>query len=82
MARPQAKTMWAIYKAKCYSDARIEKRIRGIEVRTELTDEWKKRGVKEELDYAILTAEISKAAFGMTPSKKNFERNQDDRKQG
>jgi hypothetical protein len=59
----------AIYKAKGYSDAWIEKRMRGIEVRTELTDEWKKRGVKKEPEYAILTAEISKAAFGMTPSE-------------
>jgi hypothetical protein len=34
-----------------------------------LTNEWKKRGVKENLEYAILTSEISKAAFGMTPSE-------------
>jgi hypothetical protein len=61
--------MRAIYKAKGYSDAWIEKRMRGIEVRSELTNEWKKRGVKEEPEYAILTAEISKAAFGMTPSE-------------
>jgi DNA-damage-inducible protein D len=59
----------AIYKAKGYSDAWIEKRMRGIQVRAELTGEWKKRGVKEEPEYAILTAEISKAAFGMTPSE-------------
>lgn len=59
----------AIYKAKGYSDAWIEKRMRGIAVRAELTDEWKKRGVKEEPEYAILTAEISKAAFGMTPGE-------------
>jgi len=57
----------AIYKAKGYSDAWIEKRMRGIEVRETLTDEWKKRGVKEGQEYAILTAEISKATFGMTP---------------
>jgi DNA-damage-inducible protein D len=49
----------AIYKAKGYSDAWIEKRMRVIEVRAELTDEWKKRGVKEEPEYAILTADIS-----------------------
>jgi hypothetical protein len=61
--------MRAIYRAKGYSDAWIEKRMRGIEVRAELTDEWKKRGVKEEPEYAILTAEISKAAFGMTPGE-------------
>ena len=58
-----------LYKAKGYSDAWIEKRMRGIAVRAELTEEWKKRGVKEEPEYAILTAEISKAAFGMTPSE-------------
>ena len=57
----------AIYKAKGYSDAWIEKRMRGIEVRETLTDEWKKRGVKEGQEYAILTAEISRATFGMTP---------------
>jgi hypothetical protein len=59
----------AIYKAKGYSDAWIEKRMRGIEVRETLTDEWKKRGVKEGQEYAILTAEISRATFGMTPSE-------------
>ncbi len=59
----------AIYKAKGYSDAWIEKRMRGIEVRETLTDEWKKRGVKEGQEYAILTAEISKATFGITPSE-------------
>ena len=59
----------AIYKAKGYSEAWIEKRMRGIEVRETLTDEWKKRGVKENPEYAILTAEISKATFGMTPSQ-------------
>jgi DNA-damage-inducible protein D len=57
----------AIYRAKGYSDAWIEKRMRGIAVRAELTDEWKKRDIKEDPEYAILTAEISKAAFGMTP---------------
>ena len=58
-----------LYKAKGYSDGWIEKRMRGIEVRETLTDEWKKRDVKEKKEYAILTAEISKAAFGMTPSE-------------
>jgi hypothetical protein len=58
-----------LYRAKGYSDAWIEKRMRGIAVRAELTEEWKKRGVKEEPEYAILTAEISKAAYGMTPSE-------------
>jgi len=56
-----------LYKLKGYSDAWIEKRMRGIAIREELTDEWSKRGVKEDLEFAILTAEISKAAFGMTP---------------
>ena len=59
----------AIYKAKGYSDACIEKRMRGIEIRETLTDEWSKRGIENQRDYAILTAEISKAAFGMTPSE-------------
>ena len=55
--------MREIYKAKGYSDEWIEKRIRGIAVRDELTNEWKKRGVKEGIEYSILTAEISKATF-------------------
>ena len=59
----------AIYKAKGYSDAWIEKRMRGIEVRETLTTEWKNRGVTEGKEYAILTAEISKATFGMTPNE-------------
>lgn len=63
------KRIRAIYSAKGYSDAWIEKRMRGIEVRETLTNEWKKRGVKENPEYAILTAEISKATFGMTPSE-------------
>jgi hypothetical protein len=57
----------AIYKAKGYSDEWIEKRMRSIAIRDELTDEWKKRGVREQREYAILTAEISQATFGMTP---------------
>ena len=59
----------AIYKAKGYSDDWIEKRMRGITIREELTDEWKRHGVEESMEYAILTAEISKAAFGLTPSE-------------
>ena len=59
----------ATYKAKGYSDTWIEKRIRGIQVRDELTNEWKHRGVKEGKEYAILTAEISKATFGIIPSE-------------
>lgn len=59
----------AIYKAKGYSDDWIEKRMRAIAIRDELTDEWKKRGVREQREYAILTAEISEATFGLTPSQ-------------
>jgi prophage antirepressor-like protein len=58
----------ALYKAKGYSDDWIEKRMRSIAIREELTDEWKQREVGKDREYAILTAEISKAAFGMTPS--------------
>ena len=58
-----------LYKAKGYSDDWIEKRMRGIAIREELTDEWHKRGAQEQRDYEILTAEISKAAFGVTPSE-------------
>lgn len=61
--------MRELYKAKGYSDSWIEKRIRGIAIRDELTDEWKQRGVKEGREYSILTAEISKATFGLTPSE-------------
>ncbi|PIN80212.1 phage antirepressor protein [Candidatus Woesearchaeota archaeon CG10_big_fil_rev_8_21_14_0_10_30_7] len=63
------KRMRELYNAKGYSDDWIEKRVRGIAIRDELTDEWKKRGVLEEREYVILTAEISKATFGMTPSE-------------
>ncbi len=59
----------ALYKAKGYSDDWIERRLRSIAIRDELTDEWKKRGVKEQREYAILTAEISQATFGLTPSQ-------------
>ena len=59
----------ALYKAKGYPDSWIEKRMRGIEVRETLTDEWKKRDVGGDREYAILTAEISKATFDMTPSE-------------
>lgn len=59
----------ALYKAKGYPDSWIEKRMRGIEIRETLTDEWQKRQVKKGQEYAILTAEISKATFGMTPSQ-------------
>ena len=63
------KRMKELFKQKGYSDDWIEKRARGIAVRDELTDEWKKRGLITNREYAILTAEISKATFGMTPSE-------------
>ncbi|MEA3449613.1 MAG: Bro-N domain-containing protein [Patescibacteria group bacterium] len=63
------KRMAAIYKAKGYPDSWIAKRMRGIAIRQDLTDEWEERGAKKQEDYAILTAEISKATFGMTPSE-------------
>jgi hypothetical protein len=58
-----------LYKLKGYSDGWIEKRIRGIAIREELTDEWKNRGAREDKDYELLTSEISKATFGVTPSE-------------
>jgi len=58
-----------LYKVKGYSENWIEKRMRGIAIREELTDEWEKRGVKEQREYEILTAEISKATFGVTPTE-------------
>ena len=58
-----------LYKLKGYSDNWIEKRMRGIAIREELTDEWKNRGARDQRDYEILTAEISKATFGVTPGE-------------
>ncbi len=58
-----------LYKLKGYSDAWIEKRMRGISIREELTDEWQNRGAKDHNDYQILTSEISKATFGLTPTE-------------
>ncbi len=58
-----------LYKLKGYPDDWIEKRMRGIAIREELTDVWQKRGAQEQRDYEILTAEISKATFGVTPSE-------------
>ena len=57
-----------LYKLKGYPDDWIEKRMRSIAIREELNGEWKNRGVKEHKEYAILTAEISKATFGLTPA--------------
>lgn len=58
-----------IYKLKGYSDEWVEKRMRSIAIREELTEEWSERGIKEQKEYAILTAQISKATFGLTPSE-------------
>ena len=63
------KRMKEIYKLKGYSEEWIEKRARGIAIRDELTDEWDKRGSKSKQDYSILTAEISRATFGLTPTE-------------
>ena len=61
--------MKVLYEQKGYPKDWIDKRLRGMAVRQNLTDEWKNRGLTHEKDYAILTAEISKATFGMTPSE-------------
>lgn len=58
-----------LYKLKGYPDDWIEKRMRGIAIRDELTEEWQKRGAQRKSDYEILTAEISKATFEVTPSE-------------
>lgn len=58
-----------LYRQKGYSEDWIDKRMRGIAIRHELTDEWKNRGAYERTDYEILTAEISKATFGVTPAE-------------
>jgi len=57
------------YEQKGYPKEWIDKRIRGIAIRQNLTDEWRERGIQEHRDFAILTAEISRATFGMTPSE-------------
>ncbi|MEA3386787.1 MAG: Bro-N domain-containing protein [Thermodesulfobacteriota bacterium] len=61
--------MKALYEQKGYPKDWIDKRLRGIAIRQNLTDEWKERGIENQKDYTILTAEISKATFGMTPSE-------------
>ena len=61
--------MKELYEQKGYSSDWIDKRLRGIAIRQNLTDEWKERGIKEQNDFAILTAEISKATFGLTPAE-------------
>lgn len=61
--------MKTLYEQKGYSKDWIDKRLRGIAIRQDLTDEWKARGINSQKDYSILTAEISKATFGMTPTE-------------
>lgn len=61
--------MKELYEKKGYPKDWIDKRLRGIAIRQNLTDEWKARGITKEKDYAILTAEITKATFGLTPSQ-------------
>ena len=61
--------MKELYEQKGYSKSWIDKRLRGIAVRQDLTDEWKKRGIEHQEDFSILTSEISKATFGMTPAE-------------
>ena len=64
-----AKRTRMLYKLKGYPENWIEKRMRGIVIREELTEEWQKRGAQEQKDYEILTAEIAKATFGLAPSE-------------
>lgn len=61
--------MKEIYEQKGYPKDWIDKKLRGVAIRQNLTDEWEERGIKEQRDYAILTAEISKATFGITPGE-------------
>jgi DNA-damage-inducible protein D len=58
-----------IYRLKGYSEEWIARRVQTIETRKALTEEWKNRGVKEGQEYSILTAEIAKGTFGLTPSE-------------
>jgi DNA-damage-inducible protein D len=61
--------MKALYEAKGYSKQWIDKRLRGIAIRQDLTQEWQNRGINAPSDFAILTAEICKATFGLTPNE-------------
>ena len=58
----------ATYRAKGYDEAWIDARIKNDLIRNELTDEWKDRGAKEGVEFAVLTNELSKGTFGMTVS--------------
>lgn len=57
------------YRLKGYPEDWIKQRVKNIEIRKELTEEWQKRGITESNDYSILTATISKGTFGVTPSE-------------
>ena len=59
----------AIYQAKGYNKEWIERRLKSIDVRKELTDEWKQRDVKEGQEFSILTATIANGTFGLNPSE-------------
>ena len=61
--------MKQLYEQKGYPKDWIDKRLRGIAIRQNLTDEWQERGISTERDFSILTAEIAKATFGVTPSE-------------
>jgi DNA-damage-inducible protein D len=61
--------MKQLYEQKGYPKDWIDKRLRGIAIRQNLTDEWQERGITKERDFSILTAEIARATFGVTPSK-------------
>lgn len=67
--------MKQLYEQKGYPKEWIDKRLRGIAIRQNLTDEWRERGIEHAQDYAILTAEISKATFGMTPNEYRTHKN-------
>lgn len=54
------------YRAKGYTEGWINQRLQTIEMRKELTDEWKARGIEKEKDYAILTNEMTKAWSGLS----------------
>ena len=61
--------MKKLYEQKGYSKSWIDRRLRGIAVREDLTEEWNKRGIETKEEFSILTAEISKASFGITPTE-------------
>ena len=67
--------MKELYEKKGYSSDWIDKRLRGIAIRQNLTDEWEERGITKQRDFAILTAEISKATFGLTPAEYKSHKN-------